>query len=161
MTKHTEDKKHNFLFILLIICVLTVLGTITYLYIIPFLTKHFNTEHVSNSNNDITTSTIIEHTSSTYKVFEDAQYLHSDEFDLTVDNGLSTINGKIFNTSNEMVSNLNCLYTLKDTDNNTIYEFTIYAKQINAQSSFGFTSVVILDLSNVQDYSVKLFNTKK
>ena len=154
MAKHAEDKRHDILLIFLIISVLAVLGIITYFYIIPY----FNTEDVSNSNNNITTNTIIEHPSTTYKIFENAEHLHSDEFDLSVENGISTINGKIFNTSNEVVNDLNCLYTLKDSNNNTVYEFTIYAKQIEPQNSFGFTSVVILDLSNVMDYSVKLFN---
>ena len=137
MAKHYEDKKYNILLVCLIILVLIVLGFISYLYIIPY--------------------TIIEHTSPTYKAIEDAQYLHCDKFDLTVNNGISTINGKIFNTSNEIVYDLNCLYTLKDSDNNNVYEFTIYAKQIEPQSSFGFTSVVLLDLSKVKDYTVKLF----
>ena len=157
MAKHAEDKKHNFIFIILIVLLLMILGGITYFYIIPYFNTK-NIENVSNANTDTTVNTIIEHTSTTYKVFEDAEYLHSDEFDLSVENGISTINGKIFNTSDEVISDLNCLYTLIDADNNTIYEFTIYAEQIEPQNSFGFTSVVILDLSNVEDYSVKLYN---
>jgi len=93
-----------------------------------------------------------------YKTFENAQYLHSDQFDMTVTNGISTINGKIFNTSDDIINDLNCLYTLKDSNNNIVYEFTTYAKQIESKSSFGFTSVVVLDLSNVEDFSFKLFN---
>ena len=158
MAKHSEDKKHNFILIILIILLLVVIGIIAY-YIIPYLNTKFNAEDVSSSNNDTTTNTIIEQTSATFKIFEDTPHLHSDEFDLTVTNGISTINGKIFNASNEVIKDLNCLYTLKDINGNTVYEFTIYAKQIDAQSSFGFTSVVILDLSNVEDYLVKLYNS--
>ena len=157
MAKHSEDKKYNTLLVCLIILVLLILGIISYLYIFPILSTKFNILDASTPNTGITQNKIIEHTSTTYKVIEDAQHLHSDELDLTVNNGISTINGKIFNTSNEVVHDLNCLYTLKDSDNNTVYEFTIYAKQIDPQGSFGFTSVVILDLSTVADYTVKLF----
>jgi len=82
--------------------------------------------------------------------------LYSDKFNLSVENGISTINGKIFNTSDEVITDLNCLYTLKDINNNIVYDFSINVKELQPQSSFGFTSVSIIDLSNVTDYSVKI-----
>ena len=158
MAKHAEDKNHNFLFIITILGVLVILSIIIYFYVYPYFNTELNIKNSNNSNNNTAPDTNIQHNSTNYKIFDDAPYLYSDEFDLTVDNGFSTINGKLFNTSNEIVTDLNCLYTLKDSNNNTIYEFTIYANQIEPQDSFGFTSVVILDLSNVEDYSVKLYN---
>ena len=164
MAKHAECKEYNLIFILLIFCVIIVLGIITYLYIIPYFNINLDNENTSISGASDTSAdsnnNILKNTSENYKIFENAPHLHSDEFELIVSNGISTINGKIFNTSNETVSDINCLYTLTDCDNNIVYEFTIYAKQIESQDSFGFTSVVILDLSNVEDYSVKLYNNQ-
>ena len=72
MAKHAENKKYDFLFILLIFCVFIVLGIITYLYIIPYISINSNNGKTSISSlSDTSTDAnndILEHTSTTYKI---------------------------------------------------------------------------------------------
>lgn len=85
-----------------------------------------------------------------------ASYLHSNNFSLTVKDGITTINATITNNSTENINDLKCLYSLIDSSNNIVYSFDISINSIEANSSSSFACMAILDLSTVVDYSVSL-----
>ena len=148
MSEQEKKIKPNFvmlsLIILFILCVCIFIA-------IYFILPNFKALNNSTGNNE----KVIEAQSTTHS-FENANYLSSDNFTLTVENEVSTINAKIFNNSDKTINDLNCSYILKDNNNNTVYTLPVYANIIEPHSSFGFTSVAILDLSSVVDYSVKI-----
>ena len=89
--------------------------------------------------------------------FSNASYLQSENFSLTVEDGISTINATIINNSAETLNNLKCLYCLMDSTNNIVYSFDISINSIEPNTTSSFACMAMLDLSNVVDYSVSLF----
>lgn len=145
MAKHlkSEKSKKPFIIISLTLCILCciIFGIILYI-------KSSSQNSKKNEKNNI-----FELTSHT---FSNATYLDSGTFTLTVDGGISTINGTIINNSDEIVNNLKCLYTLTSASNDVIYSFDISINKIAAHDCSSFTCMAILDLSNVTDYSISL-----
>ena len=141
MAKHlkSEKSKKPFIIISLTLCILCCI----ILYI-----KSSSQNSIKNEKNNI-----FELTSHT---FSNATYLDSGTFTLTVDGGISTINGTIINNSDEIVNNLKCLYTLTNASNDVVYTFDISINKIDAHDYTSFTCMAILDLSDVTDYSINL-----
>lgn len=84
-------------------------------------------------------------------------FLQSHSFTLTVQDGITTINATISNNSAESINDLKCVYSLIDCYNNLVYSFDISINNIEANNSSSFACMAMLDLSNVVDYSVSLF----
>ena len=89
-------------------------------------------------------------------VIENSNNLISKDFSMDMNNGISKINGTIENPSEDTLDNLNFIYTLYDSSNNSVYEFEISISNLKAHDSTSFSSVCIVNLSNVVSYSVTL-----
>lgn len=142
MAKHLKSKKSKkpFIIISLIFACIT-LGIILY-------TK--SSIQTSKKNQKDNFFKLPSHT------FSNVAYLDSQIFTLTVNGGISTINGTIINNSDEIVNNLKCLYTLTNDSNDIIYTFDISINNIEPHASSSFTCMVFLDLSDVVDYSANI-----
>lgn len=144
MAKHLkkiEKSKKPFVILILALCVLFCIACVIVYYI-------------SNKDNvKIKKDNIFDLPSHT---FSNVAYLDSQRFTLTINGGISTINGTIINNSDEIFNNLKCLYTLTNDSNDIIYTFDISINKIDAQDHSSFTCMAILDLSNVTDYSISL-----
>ena len=144
MAKHfKENSKKHFIILILTLCVLFCNA-----FGISYYIKTSNEDSVKIKKDNI--FDLHSHT------FSNATYLDSQTFTLTVDDGISTINGSIVNNSAEVVNNLKCLYTLTNASNDVIYTFDISINKIDAHNHSSFTCMAILDLSTVTDYSISL-----
>ena len=102
MAKHfkkTKNSKKVLLFLLILVL----------FFIVFFVIKFFSTEK-SFTPNDIPKEKE-EHKISTSDIhtFSNDFFLHSEDFSLTVSDGISTINATIVNNSEEIVEDLKCL----------------------------------------------------
>ena len=88
--------------------------------------------------------------------FENADYLTSKSLKIDVQNGVSKVNGIIFNSSQVDIYDLKCAYTLFDDNNSVIYELDIPISNIKANNQSAFSSISVIDLSKVTHYTVKL-----
>ncbi len=88
--------------------------------------------------------------------FENVDYLTSKDLKIDVQNGVSKVNGIIFNSSQVDIYDLKCAYTLFDDNNSVIYELDIPISNIKANNQSAFSSISVIDLSKVTHYTVKL-----
>lgn len=88
--------------------------------------------------------------------FENVDYLTSKDLKIDVQNGVSTLGASIYNSSQDLLKNIKCKYTLLDDNNNVVYELTIPILKIDANNYSAFSSISAIDLSSVVDYRVKI-----
>ena len=141
MAKHFKKQKSKKLFIIISLTLCILVCIILYI-------RSSNQNSKKNEKDNL-----FELTSHT---FSNATYLDSRTFTLTVDGGISTINGTIINNSNEIVNNLKCLYTLTNASNDVVYSFDISINKIDSYDYSSFTCMTFLDLSDAVDYSINL-----
>lgn len=139
-----KSKPHYFILTLLIILIITIGIYFSSIYIL------------SNKNdNNILSNSVVKDMSDIHQ-FENANYLFSKDFTISVKNGVSETNGTITNNSNNTLRKMKCVYSLLDSSNNVVFELDISAAKINANDSSSFSSISAVDLSNVVNYTVRL-----
>lgn len=88
--------------------------------------------------------------------FENVDYLTSKDLKIDVQNGVSKLGASIYNSSQDLLKNIKCKYTLLDDNNNVVYELEISISRIKANNKSGFSSIIDYDLSTVTHYTVSL-----
>ena len=148
-SKHAKDtsiKNSKIGYFILIIIILFVIVTGIF-FLIPYVHLHDN--KVNNSNNKVF---YLEDA----KQFENASHLTSKNLKIDVENGVSKVKGSVYNSSENIVKSIKCIYTLLDNNNSVVYELTIPILKIDANNYSAFSSISAIDLSSVVDYHVKL-----
>lgn len=147
--KHTNDtsvKSSKICYFILIMIILFVIVAGVF-FLMPFVHLHDNKVNSSNSK-----AFNLEDA----KQFENASHLTSKNLNIDVENGVSKIKGSVYNSSEEIVKSIKCIYTLLDNNNSVVYELTIPILKIDANNYSAFSSISAIDLSSVVDYCVKL-----
>lgn len=146
---HAADNgKFNFhRFITFALIILFVL--LTFLF---FMMPYMSFKEPSSSKDTINENTSL----ADLKKFENVDYLTSKDFKIDVQNGVSKFGASIFNSSQDIVKNIKCHYTLLDASNNVVYEFDISISRIKPESNSAFSSILDYDLSSVTHYTVSL-----
>ncbi len=148
--KHVAEKnKLNFhKFITIILIILFVIATFIF-FLMPYMSFKENEE--PQKANPSQRYSIADEVG-----FENADYLTSKSLKIDVQNGVSKVNGIIFNSSQVDIYDLKCAYTLFDDNNSVIYELDIPISNIKANNQSAFSSISVIDLSKVTHYTVKL-----
>ena len=148
--KHVAEKnKLNFhKFITIILIILFVIATFIF-FLMPYMSFKENEE--PQKANPSQRYSIADEVG-----FENADYLTSKSLKIDVQNGVSKVNGIIFNSSQVDIYDLKCAYTLFDDNNSVIYELYIPISNIKANNQSAFSSISVIDLSKVTHYTVKL-----
>lgn len=147
--KHTNDtsvKSSKICYFILIMIILFVIVAGVF-FLMPFVHLHDNKVNSSNSK-----AFNLEDA----KQFENASHLTSKNLNIDVENGVSKVKGSVYNSSEEIVKSIKCIYTLLDNNNSVVYELTIPILKIDANNYSAFSSISAIDLSSVVDYCVKL-----
>lgn len=90
------------------------------------------------------------------KQFENASNLTSKDLNIDVENGVSKVKGSVYNSSEEIIRNIKCIYSLVDNNNHLVYELEIPISRIKANDHSAFSSISAVDLSSVVNYTVRL-----
>lgn len=90
------------------------------------------------------------------KQFENASNLTSKDLEIDVENGVSKVKGTVYNSSEEIMKNIKCIYSLVDNNNDIVYELEIPISRIKANDHSAFSSISAVDLSIVVNYTVRL-----
>ena len=148
--KHVaKENKLNFhKFITIILIILFVIATFIF-FLMPYMSFKENEE--PQKANPSQRYSIADEVG-----FENADYLTSKSLKIDVQNGVSKVNGIIFNSSQVDIYDLKCAYTLFDDNNSVIYELDIPISNIKANNQSAFSSISVIDLSKVTHYTVKL-----
>lgn len=147
--KHTNDtsvKSSKICYFILIMIILFVIIAGVF-FLMPFVHLHDNKVNSLNSKTFNLEDA---------KQFENASHLTSKNLKIDVENGVSKVKGSVYNSSEEIVKSIKCIYTLLDNNNSVIYELTIPILKIDANNYSAFSSISAIDLSSVVDYCVKL-----
>ena len=147
--KHTNDtsvKSSKICYFILIMIILFVIAAGIFFFM-PYTSLKDN--NVNNSNSKIFN---LEDS----KQFENASNLTSKDLNIDVENGVSKVKGSVYNSSEEIMRNIKCIYSLVDNNNSVVYELTIPILKIDANNYSAFSSISAIDLSSVVDYYVKL-----
>lgn len=147
--KHTNDtsvKSSKICYFILIMIILFVIAAGIFFFM-PYTSLKDN--NVNNSNSKIFN---LEDS----KQFENASSLTSKNLEIDVENGVSKVKGSVYNSSEEIMRNIKCIYSLVDNNNSVVYELTIPILKIDANNYSAFSSISAIDLSSVVDYYVKL-----
>lgn len=139
-----KGSKIGYFILIMIILIIIVTGIF---FFIPYVHLHDNKVNSSNTK----TSNL-----ENDKQFENASHLTSKKLNIDVENGVSKIKGSVYNSSEEIIRNIKCIYTLLDNNNSVVYELTIPILKIDANNYSAFSSISAIDLSSVVDYHVKI-----
>ena len=145
-TNNTSVKSSKICYFILIMIILFVIAAGVF-FLMPFVHLHDNKVNSSNSK-----AFNLEDA----KQFENASHLTSKNLNIDVENGVSKVKGSVYNSSEEIVKSIKCIYTLLDNNNSVVYELTIPILKIDANNYSAFSSISAIDLSSVVDYCVKL-----
>lgn len=145
-TNNTSVKSSKICYFILIMIILFVIAAGIFFFM-PYTSLKDN--NVNNSNSKIFN---LEDS----KQFENASNLTSKDLNIDVENGVSKVKGSVYNSSEEIMRNIKCIYSLVDNNNSVVYELTIPILKIDANNYSAFSSISAIDLSSVVDYYVKL-----
>lgn len=147
--KHTNDtsvKSSKICYFILIMIILFVIVAGVF-FLMPFIHLHDNKVNSSNSK-----AFNLEDA----KQFENASHLTSKNLKIDVETGVSKVKGSVYNSSEEIIRNIKCIYSLVDNNNNIVYELEIPISRIKANDHSAFSSISAVDLSSVVNYTVRL-----
>jgi len=147
-----EPSKSKLPYFILFIIFLFIIFISIYLNITYIISKDIDTQLFSDIDNLSLSDT---------HIVENSNNLISKDFSIHKSGGISNIKGKVENSSNNTIKELNLVYTLYDNYNNIVYEFEISVSKLEAHSSSSFSSACTTNLSNVTSYSVRLAEWKK
>ncbi len=145
-TNNTSVKSSKICYFILIMIILFVI-VVGIFFFMPYTSLKDN--NVNNSNSKAFN---LENA----KQFENSSYLTSRDLKIDVENGVSKVKGSVYNSSEEIMRNIKCIYSLVDNNNNLVYELEIPISRIKANDHSAFSSISAVDLSSVVNYTVRL-----